>query len=281
MNPVPVGVPGELYIGGDGLARGYLNRPELTAESFVNDPFNKRPVSQGPGSRLYRTGDMVRWLPDGILEFLGRTDNQVKLRGFRIELGEIESALKNHDSVAETVVLLREDEPGEKRLVAYVVPHKEDLFSPDDLRSYLRKKLPDYMVPAYYVKLNHIPLTPNGKVNRKKLLPLEDYQLAQETFVAPQTETEHKVASIWQKLLRMKKIDINESFFNLGGHSLLATQVISRLCEIFEMELPLSSIFEFPTIAGLARHIDTMTWAMRSHKKNHKVVTEPRTEGDI
>jgi amino acid adenylation domain-containing protein len=243
--PVPVGVPGELYVGGAGVARGYLNRPELTAERFVDDPF-------APG-RLYRTGDQVRWMADGTLEYLGRLDEQVKIRGFRIELGEIEARLAEYAGVREAVVLVREDEPGEKRLVAYVVGSVET----DALRGHLRDGLPEYMVPAAFVVLDALPLTANGKLDRKAL-PAPELASAEETYVAPRTPVEEVLAGIWAEMLRLERVGVEESFFELGGHSLLATRVISRVREVFGVELPLRALFEGPTVAELAGRVEEM-----------------------
>jgi amino acid adenylation domain-containing protein len=241
--PVPVGVPGELYVGGAGVARGYLNRPELTAERFVDDPF-------APG-RLYRTGDRVRWMADGTLEYLGRLDEQVKIRGFRIELGEIEARLAEHAAVREVVVLAREDVPGDRRLVAYVAGAVEG----DALRAHLRQSLPEYMVPSAFVVLDRLPLTANGKVDRRAL-PAPELASADERYVAPRTPAEEVLAGIWAEVLRVERVGVEESFFELGGHSLLATRVVSRIREVFAVELPLRALFEGPTVAEMAGRVE-------------------------
>ena len=245
--PVPIGVPGELYLGGAGVARGYVRRPDTTAEKFLRDPF-----SDEPGARLYRTGDLVRYLPDGNLEFLGRLDDQVKIRGYRIELGEIEAVLSQHLAVQETVVIVREDAPGDKRLVAYLVPNREHEPSIPELRHFLRTKLPEYMVPAAFVTLNALPLTPNGKVDRRAL-PAPDHLRPEQAvaFVPPYTPLEEVVAGLWCELLGIEQVGINDNFFHLGGHSLLAAQLMSRLRDTFQVELPLRRLFETPTVARL------------------------------
>ncbi|HEU4558162.1 MAG TPA: amino acid adenylation domain-containing protein, partial [Longimicrobium sp.] len=240
--PLPAGVPGELYLGGRGLARGYLGRPGLTAERFVPDPF-----SGEAGARLYRTGDRARWRADGTLQYLGRLDAQVKVRGFRIELGEVEAALRRHHRVRECVVVARENQPGEKQLVAYVVGGVDA----EALRAHLRRSLPEYMVPGAFVFLDALPLTPNGKLDRKAL-PAPDLALAEETYVAPRTPTEEVLAGIWAEVLRLERVGVEESFFELGGHSLLAMRVVSRVRELFAVELPLRALFEGPTVAELA-----------------------------
>ena len=252
LNPVPVGVAGELHIGGDGLARGYLNRPELTAEKFIHNPF-----SADPTSRLYKTGDLSRYLPDGNIEFLGRIDHQVKIRGYRIELGEIESVLRQHRSVPEAVVLAREESPGDKQLVAYVVFNRDEVCTVSELRSFLRGKLPDYMVPSAFVALDSLPLTPNGKVDRKALpAPDQIRPELQASFVAPRTPIEEIIAEVWAEVLKLGKVGIHDNFFDLGGHSLLATQIISRVRDAFQMDIPLRTLFEKPTVAGLAERFE-------------------------
>nr|QEO74519.1 condensation domain-containing protein [uncultured bacterium] len=253
LNPVPVGVAGELLIGGDGLARGYLNRPELTAERFIPDPF-----STEPGARLYRTGDLARFLADGQIEFVGRVDFQVKIRGSRIELGEIESALGEHPMVRRAVVMAREDAPGDKRLAAYVVARQGTAsVSAPELRAFLQERLPDYMIPAAFVLLDVMPLNANGKVNRDAL-PAPD-GLRDETgrdYVAPRTPVEELLASVWQQLLGVERVGALDNFFELGGHSLLATQVVSQLRKAFQIELPLRTLFERPELAQLAESIE-------------------------
>ena len=246
MALVPTGAPGELYIGGAGLARGYWNHPALTAERFVPSPF-------GPdGARLYRTGDRVRWLGDGTLEFLGRFDNQLKIRGFRIEPGEVEAALRSHPAVKDAVVLGLEDRPGERRLVAYVAGEPEaDLAV--RLRAYLADRLPHYMVPSAMVVLPAFPLNPNGKVDRRALpAPAPAGQGDQALFVAPRNGVEEEIGGIWQSLLSLERVSVHENFFDLGGHSLMATRVVSRLRERFQVEIRVGELFERPTIAGLA-----------------------------
>jgi amino acid adenylation domain-containing protein/FkbH-like protein len=254
---VPIGVPGELYIGGDGLGREYLHRPELTAEKFVPDPF----AAPGSGQRLYRTGDLARYRADGNIEFLGRIDFQVKIRGFRIELGEVEAALRQSPSVQECIVLAREDQPGDKRLVAYLVLRPDQNASADDLRVFLREKLPDYMVPSVFVILPALPLTPNGKVDRKQLpAPEQTRSGSAETFVAPSSPTEQKLAGIWREVLGVKAVGVRDNFFDLGGHSLLAIQVLSRIRQEFKLEVPLAAIFDAPTIAALAEGLSDKRW---------------------
>ncbi|MEH2366202.1 amino acid adenylation domain-containing protein [Nostoc sp.] len=247
QQPVPIGTPGELYIGGDGLARGYLNRPELTKEKFIPHPFE-----EAKGRRLYKTGDLARFLPDGNIEFLGRIDHQVKIRGFRIELGEIEALLSQHPNVQQVVVITREDMPGDKRLVAYIVPKQKLDVSVTTLKRFLQEKLPNYMVPAVFVILDSLPLTPNGKVDRQNL-PASDRARPdlEETFIAPRNSTEETLFSIWAQLLGLEQIGINDNFFNLGGHSLIAAQILSRIRESFQVELFFHHIFANPTIAGL------------------------------
>lgn len=251
MQPVPIGVSGELFLGGAGLARGYLNRPEITAEKFVPDPF-----SETAGARLYRTGDLGRWSAAGQLEFLGRMDFQVKIRGFRVEPGEIEAVLTNHASVRETIVLAREDEPGNKRLVAYVVTAEETAPTISELRGFLRTTLPDYMIPSAYVFLDALPLTPNGKVNRRALpAPDKSRPELERAYVAPRTALEERVAACWAQVLSVARVGVHDDFFELGGHSLLATQAIGRLREVFPVALPLRTLFETPTVAGLAERM--------------------------
>ena len=235
LQPVPVGVPGELHIGGDGLARGYHNRPELTAERFIPNPF-----SEEPGARIYKTGDLARYLPDGNIEFLGRIDHQVKIRGFRIELGEIEAVLGQHPAVTETVVLAREDKQGNKRLVAYIVRYQGSTISTSELRNFLRQKLPDYMIPSAFVMLDSLPLTPNGKIDRKALPePDSERPDLEDSYIAPRSPIEKVLAGIWCEVLGLNQVGVHDNFFELGGHSLLATQVISRLRNVFEVEIPL------------------------------------------
>ncbi len=249
MQPVPVGVAGEMHIGGVGLARGYHRRPDLTAERFIPNPF-----SDEAGARLYKTGDMARYLPDGSIEFLGRSDHQVKIRGFRVETEEIEAVLSAHPSVRESVVAAREDVPGSKRLVAYVVPHVPGQVVASELRSFLQGRLPDYMVPSAFVSIEALPLSPNGKVDRQAL-PAPDLH-AQDTYVAPRNPVEATVAAMWAEMLELKQVGAHDNFFELGGHSLLVTQVVTRLRDAFDVELPLRSLFEAPTVAGLAEMIE-------------------------
>nr|WP_301542280.1 non-ribosomal peptide synthetase [Pyxidicoccus fallax] len=268
LRPVPVGVPGELFIGGVGLARGYLGRPELTAERFVPDAFGTT-----PGGRLYRTGDLVRWRPDGTLEYLGRTDFQVKLRGFRIELGEIEAVLSAQSGVRQALVLVREDRPGDKRLVAYVVGAPGETVDTEALRSALEQRLPGHMVPSAFVALEALPLTPNGKVDRRALPPPEASAAGQ---AAPRTPTEERLAHLWAQVLGLERVGAEDHFFELGGHSLLATQVISRIRSEFGVELPLRALFEAPVLSALARRVDS---ALHSHRvQAPPLVPLPRTD---
>jgi amino acid adenylation domain-containing protein len=275
QQPVPVGVPGELYIGGAGVARGYLNRPELSAEKFVSNPFAELNRQFDPGGekiytsdKLYRTGDLARYLPDGNIECLGRIDFQVKIRGFRVELGEIENVLNQHPAIHEAIVWVWE-EAGFKNLVAYLVlentqiePAQASRLSPadtliPDLRRYLQGKLPDYMVPAAYVFLDEMPLTVNGKVDRKALpKPELSHKESQVDYVLPRSPQEEIIAGILSEILGVAKVGVYDNFFDLGGHSLLATQVVSRLRDAFQVELPLRSLFEAPTVAGLAGQVE-------------------------
>jgi amino acid adenylation domain-containing protein len=248
LQPVPVGVPGELYIGGAGLARGYLNRPELTREKFICNPF-----SDEPGARLYKTGDLARYLPDGNIEFLGRLDHQVKIRGFRIELGEIEAVLGQHPAVDEAVVVVREDVPGNKRLVAYVVVNQTSAPTVSQLHQFLKQKLPEYMIPSAIVKLEALPLTPNGKVDRRALLATDTARPElQSAFVAPRDTLELQLAQIWEDVLNVRPIGVTDNFFTLGGHSLLAVRLIALLQQQFGQNLPLATLFLAPTIEHLA-----------------------------
>jgi amino acid adenylation domain-containing protein len=258
LGPVPSGVAGELYIGGR-LTRGYLGRPELTAERFIPDPFGDE-----PGARLYRTGDLVRQLPSGELQFLGRTDHQVQIRGVRVELAEIEARLREYPLVREVVVIAREEAAAEQRLVGYIVPAAppdsqrgdEGGLSQRELRAFLSQRVPEYMIPGTFVLLHKLPLLPSGKIDRATLLAPEATCLKAVAYVAPRTPVEETLASIWAQLLGLERVGIDDDFFELGGHSLLATQLVSRVREAFQVELPLRSLFEEPTIAGLAEKIE-------------------------
>ncbi|HYP21439.1 MAG TPA: condensation domain-containing protein, partial [Chloroflexia bacterium] len=269
MQPVPVGVPGELYMGGAGLARGYLKRPDLTAERFVPNPFT-RGEERGAGGaaitnyelritssgeeRLYRTGDLAAYLPDGNIQFLGRLDHQVKLRGFRIELGEIEAVLRQHSAVRDAVLMVREDVAGDKRLVAYVVAVQA--MTPADLRGYLREHVPEYMVPSAFVLLEKLPLTPNGKLDRRSLPAPELDRGDGREHVAPRSPVEEALVGIWASVLGVERVGVHDNFFELGGHSLLATQALSRVRDVLHVEMPLRRIFETPTVAKLGESVE-------------------------
>ena len=288
LQPVPIGVAGELHIGGAGLARGYLNRPELTAGKFIVSPFvegesqqseassqqssssspsplpaSSRPrVSASlPGAHLYKTGDLARYLPDGNIEFLGRIDHQAKIRGFRIELGEIEAALAQHPAVQQSVAIVREDVFDGKRLIAYIIPTQNQALTIDELRRFLKQQLPKYMMPEVFMLLDSLPLTPNGKVDRRAL-PAPDLSRSDlsNPFVAPRTVVEQQLADIWAEVLNIEKVGIHDNFFDLGGHSLLATQVASRVRQVFSTEFPLATLFESPTLAELSEFIEMLRW---------------------
>ncbi|MEM7129202.1 MAG: amino acid adenylation domain-containing protein [Chloroflexota bacterium] len=274
LQPTPIGVPGELHIGGVGLAKGYLNRPDMTEEKFILNPY-----SHQPGSRLYKTGDLARYLPDGTIDFMGRIDNQVKVRGYRIELGEVEAILTQHPAIQEAVVIVREDNPSDKRLTAYVTPATGlaetgtletgtletgtlEAGQPIDasaLRHFVQERLPDYMVPTALVPLKEMPLTPNGKIDRNGLpAPQGVERHAKSTYISPRTQTERRIASIWQEALQIEKVGTNDNFFELGGHSLLMVQVHTQLQEAFdqEHEIAIIDLFRYPTIKSLAHHLD-------------------------
>ena len=269
LQPVPIGAKGELYISGDGLARGYLNQPDLTAERFIPHPYSSQ-----RGARLYKTGDLARHRPDGTIQFLGRIDEQVKIRGYRIELEEIEAVLTQHPAVQQTTVIVREDVPGDKRLVAYVVLHADQLIKqekrspPSDFRHFLKQKLPNYLIPSTFVVLEALPLTPNGKVNRRVLPTPDPYSSRQEKAdAAPRTAVEEILVKIWAELLGLQ-VDVNDNFFELGGHSLLATQLISRMRDAFQVDLPLHVLFKSPTVADIAAYIETVIWAANDQQIN-------------
>jgi amino acid adenylation domain-containing protein len=247
---VPIGVAGELHIGGAGLAHGYLHRPELTAQKFISNPFNPNAAS-----RLYKTGDLVSYQTDGTIEFLGRIDHQVKIRGFRIELGEIESALNQHPDVENSVVIVREDKPGDQRLVAYIVSKLQPEINTIELRSFLQEKLPSYMLPTAFVILDKLPLTPNDKVDRKALPAPEIGLEINQQKVLPRTPIEEQVAKIWTGILGLTQVGIYDNFFELGGHSLLATQLISKTRQVFQVELSVRRFFDLPTVALFAEEI--------------------------
>ncbi len=276
LQPVPPGVPGELHIGGTGLARGYLNRPELTNEKFIPNPFARSRGAEEqkffpiPNPRLYKTGDLVRYLPDGNIEYIGRIDNQVKIRGFRIELGEIETALSQHGDVQASCVVAREDIPADKRLVAYVVGHHDCTPTINDLRHFLKVKLPEYMVPNAIIILEYLPLTPNGKVDHRALPAPDLHSEPKDKYVAPRTPVEEMLAQIWAQVLKVEQVGIYNNFFELGGHSLLGTQLLSRILgghsllgtqllsrisSIFQVQIPLRSLFAAATVAELGHLI--------------------------
>ena len=250
----PVGVPGELCIGGEGVALGYWNRPDLTAERFIPDPFAV--ASEGAGAaRLYRTGDRARWRSDGTLEHLGRLDDQIKLRGFRIEAGEIEAGIAQHPAVREVAVIAREDAPGDKRLVAYLVVEDPPADLAEQLRALVRAASPEYMVPARFVTLEALPRTPNGKLDRKAL-----------PAVAPRTPSEEMVLGMFRDVLDRSDFGVFDNFFDLGGHSLMAARLMAKLRTASGLDLPLRHLFERPTVAALAEAIDALTWAATSQR---------------
>ncbi len=261
LQPVPIGITGELYIGGDGLARGYLNRPELTAEKFIPNPFSEK-----KGTRLYKSGDLACYRSDGNIEFLGRIDSQVKIRGFRIELPEIETILKQHQSVQETVVIAKENVSGDKYLVAYIVPKSKQAPTNVELREFLKEKLPEYMVPKAFVVLDSLPLTPNGKVDRSAIGALDSTNhLIDKPYIAPRTPTELTLTKIWGEVLNIERVGIHDNFFDLGGDSLLTVRLLEQIHKQFERDLPLSALFLNPTIESLANSLgsetDSLPWS--------------------
>jgi amino acid adenylation domain-containing protein len=257
LQPVPIGVPGEMYIGGAGLSRGYLNRSELNAERFTPNPFSDK-----LGARLYKSGDLARYLPNGDIEYLGRMDHQVKIRGFRIELGEIETVLGQHPTVRETVVMARKDILGDNRLVAYVVPNQKPAPTTNELRSFLKRKLPEYMVPSTFMFLDALPLTPNGKVDRRALpAPDRVRPELERAFVAPRTPIEEMLAGIWAEVLGLEKVGIHDNFFELGGHSLLTVRLFTQIEKTFGKKFPLATLFQAPTIEQLASVLRQKGWS--------------------
>ena len=267
LQPVGPGVMGELYVGGAGVGRGYLNRPEITRERFLPDRFSGR-----PGGRLYKTGDLARWRDDGVLEYLGRVDDQVKVQGYRIELGEIEATLASEPRVRSCTVLLREDVPGAKQLVAYVVPRAGAAPAPEELRRFLKERVPEYMVPAHFVTLESLPLTENGKVDRRAL-PAPSYASASgaaQGFVAPRSETEQRLAALWAGLLKLERLGIHDDVFDMGATSLMVVSVVAQIPSLFGVTLDVATIFESPTVAGEAAAVDA------ARAKERKAAPAPR-----
>jgi acyl-coenzyme A synthetase/AMP-(fatty) acid ligase/acyl carrier protein len=257
MRPVPVGVSGELFIGGASVTRGYFNNPAATAEKYIPDPFNDE-----PGARMYGTGDLVRYLADGSIEFLGRADDQVKIRGYRIEPVEVEEALRQHEAVRAAFVTAHGENGSDKRLAAYVALSPGRELDASELRDFARERLPDFMVPSLWVMLDELPLTPNGKVDRRALPPPEHVRLQNEnTYVAPRTLDEEVLAQLWADILGIDRVGVNDNFFDLGGHSLLATQLVSHIRKRLNVEMPLRVVFEEPTIAGQAERIEALRWS--------------------
>ncbi len=253
LQSVSIGEAGELYIGGDGLARGYLNRPDLTAEKFIAHSFDSNLAT-----RLYKTGDLARYLLDGNIEFLGRIDNQVKIRGFRIELGEIEREIAQHPDVREIVVLARQDEAGEKQLTAYIVPHYNSGYTHNKLRGFLQQRLPNYMMPSAFVMLESLPLTANGKVDKHKLpAPSRERPQLEQAYIAPQTDLEHLLAGILSELLKIDRVGIDDNFFDLGATSISILQVAARVKQELGIELPAVKLFQYSTIGSLAKYLDS------------------------
>ncbi len=253
LQPVPIGLPGELHIGGDGLAKGYLDRPQLTADKFIPNPFGK----EIPSPRLYKTGDVARYQPDGNIEFLGRADDQVKLRGRRIDLGEIEFALQQHPKVRQALVLMHEDEVGEKQLVAYVIPAATPAPNAANLQQFLKAKLPDYMIPAAFITLEHFPTTPNGKVDRRALsASTPNGASPAHNATAPRTALEEKLAKIWREVMELQQVGVEDNFFEMGGHSVLAMMLMSRVRQEFQVGLTIRDLFERPTIAAMAKILE-------------------------
>ncbi len=286
LKPVPIGVPGELYIGGACLARGYLYRPELTQEKFIQNPFVNFQLATGKFSqRIYKTGDLVRYLADGNLEFLGRVDNQIKIRGFRIELGEIEASLKEHLQVQAAVVIPEENQ----RLVAYIVLNSESNRRQhqqpeiiNNLRSFCLQKLPDYMVPSAFVPLKALPLTPNGKVDVQALLAIQKNRSeVNQIYAAARTPIERQLTEIWQQVLRLEKVGIHDNFFDLGGHSLLITQLLAKVRKIFHIELQLRDLFDSPNIADLAQIIENKNTDAIPHTENINLLDEAVLDSSI
>ncbi|MHC0068640.1 non-ribosomal peptide synthetase [Nostoc sp. UIC 10890] len=256
LQPVPVGIPGELYIGGAGLARGYFHQPELTKEKFIQNPF-----SSDPESRLYKTGDLARYLGGGNIEFIGRLDNQVKIRGFRIELGEIEAVLSQHPAIQKTAVIVRDDVSDDKSIVAYIVSNKEEALTNDKLRRFLKHKLPGYMMPSFFVLLDTFPLTPNNKLDHHALPAPEQAKEAEDTFVAPQNELELQLTKIWEKNLGIQPISIRDNYFDLGGHSLLAVRLFAEIEKTFSKNLSLATLFQAPTVEQIASLLRQKEWS--------------------
>ena len=265
MNLVPFGVVGELYIGGVQVARGYCNKQELTEQRFISSPFKEH-------DRLYKTGDLVKWLPDGTIEYIGREDNQVKIRGYRIELGEIEKVLSSVTSVNQCCVLVKEDTMGGKRLVGYVTIQGK--FSKEEIQLQLKESLPEYMVPTLWIELEHMPLTVNGKLNRKLLPDPDNSQLSTRKYVAPRNETEELLVAIWQQLLGVEKIGIYDNFFELGGHSLLVTRMVSTIRKEFNMEVTIKNIFKFTTIDEIVCYLEHKQHTYQNEEKEYNINIE-------
>ncbi|WP_436866196.1 non-ribosomal peptide synthase/polyketide synthase [Bacillus fungorum] len=272
LNPVPIGVPGVMYLAGDCLANGYLNRPDLTEEKFIGNPFRDE-----PNARMYYSGDLARYRPDGSIEFLGRVDDQVKIRGYRVELGEIESLLAQHPEVQECAVVVREEVPGEQRLAAYVIMTNTDITS--DFRQYLKKFLPEYMVPSTFTLLKKMPLTGTGKVDRKSLpAPKKDHLLSTTSYTAPQTELEQTISDVWKEVLGVDKVGLKDNFFDLGGHSLLVVRVCSRLSETLDQAVPTMHMFQYPTVATLA---NALHQGEREHQGMEEKVDRAKSRKEV
>ncbi|NEO28500.1 MAG: non-ribosomal peptide synthetase [Kamptonema sp. SIO4C4] len=253
LNLVPIGVPGELCIGGIGLARGYLNRPDLTNAVFIRDPFSTTPA------RLYKTGDLARYRTDGTIEFLGRIDRQVKIRGFRIEPEEIEAVLTQHSNVQNAVVIVQEERPSDTQLIAYIVPQPEQAIAIEELRRFLETKFPKYMIPTAFIRLSALPITPNGKIDRSALpTPNLSRSPSETALVSPRTPTETRLTQIFSQVLKIDSVSIDDDFFELGGNSLLAIQLTTKLFQTFEVELTVVEIFKTSTVATLAANLDKM-----------------------